>query len=245
MDKGAIISTSKNMDFPVSKKAYASKVDQSQNIQQQPTFLPVPGPQGPEGRPGQPGAIGPQGPKGDRGEPGPAGKDGRDGKDGKSYFPVYEQNAGWAIYFNKEQKQFKLGADQGEDGWVNVFVDGLGDSTNEKYLPKESVSLYNPNNKKINLKGLKLGSQLNITYSFEVVTFGPNTEIWARSLFHNSHDAVTSFVAILKYDYTYDFSITHNVFLTSEVDKIGGIIPQLRSDHTSIAKIKSIAVSVH
>lgn len=233
------------MDFPISKKAYASKVDQSQNAQQQPTFLPVPGPQGPEGKPGRQGETGPQGPKGDKGDPGIPGKDGKNGKDGKSYFPVYEQNAGWGTYFNKNQKHIRLGADKGEDGWVNVYVDALGSGTNENYLPKDSVSLYNANSKRINLKGLNLGSQLTITYNFEVTTFNPNTEIWFRSYLPNSKQAITSFVANLKYDYSYELSVSHNIFLASEVDKVGGIVPQLRSDYAAIGVMKSISVSVH
>jgi hypothetical protein len=233
------------MDFPVSKKAYASKVDQSQGIQQEPSFLPVPGPQGPEGKPGAPGKDGQRGPQGPQGDRGDKGEPGKPGKDGKSYFPVYQQNAGWAIYFDKNERQIKLGADMGEDGWVNIFVDGLGSGTNEKYLPKDSVSLYNPNTRKVNLKGLQLGSQLNLVYNFEVTTFTANTEVWARSLFSNSKESTTSFVANLKYDYTYELSVSHNVFLTSEADKIAGIVPQLRSDHTSIATLKSIAISVH
>lgn len=233
----AIIYTSKNVEFPKSNKSYGSKIQESQEQTQQ--FFAVPGPVGPQGPAGPKGEPGQKGEKGDRGERGIP------GKDGKSYFPVYKQNAGWAIYFNKDQKQIKLGADQGEDGWVDVFVDGKGENTNELYLPEESVSLYNPVTRKINTRHLKLGSQLTITYNFEITTFNANTEIWAKSLFPNSGISSTSFVANLKYDYTYDLSTTHFLTLISDSDKIGGMVPQLRSDHISTAILKSILVSIH
>lgn len=231
------------MEFPKSNKSYGSKIQESQDQVQQFFAVPGPvGPAGPQGPKGEPGKPGERGEKGDRGE---KGTPGRDGKDGKSYFPVYEQNAGWAIYFDKQHKQLKLGADQGEDGWVSFFVDCKGEDTNEKYLPAESVSLYNPVSRRINSKHLKVGSQLQITYSFEVTTFNANTEIWARSLFPNSGLSYSSFVANLKYDYVYDLSVSHNLTVTSDTDRIGGIVPQLRSDYTSTAVIKSILISVH
>jgi hypothetical protein len=232
------------VEFPKSSKSYGSKIQESQ--EQVSNFFAVPGPagpqgtQGPQGLKGDPGKPGAKGEKGDRGEKGTPGKD---GKDGKSYFPVYEQNAGWAIYFDKQQKQIKLGADQGEDGWISIYVDG--EDKNESYLPAESVALYNPVSRKINLKHLKIGSQIQITYNFELTTFAANTEVWAKSLFINSGMSYSSFVANLKYDYVYDLSATHHLTLTSETDKIGGIVPQLRSDHTSVAVIKSILISVH
>lgn len=229
------------MEFPKSNKSYGSKIQESQ--EQVSNFFAVPGPAGPQGPQGPKGEPGKPGDKGEPGERGERGIPGKDGKDGKSYFPVYEQNAGWAIYFNKESKQIKLGADQGEDGWVSVYVDGI--NKNEKYLPQDSVSLYNPVTRRINLKHLKIGSQLQITYNFELTTFTANTEIWAKSLFPNSEMAYSSFVANLKYDYVYDLSTTHHITLASEVDRAGGIVPQLRSDHTSIAVIKSILISVH
>lgn len=233
----ALIYTSKNVEFPKSNKSYGSKIQESQDQVQQ--FFAVPGPVGPQGPAGAKGEPGEKGEKGERGERGIP------GKDGKSYFPVYKQNAGWAIYFNKDQRQLKLGADQGEDGWVDVFIDGKGQNTNELYLPEESVSLYNPVTRKINTRHLKLGSQIAITYNFEITTFNANTEIWAKSLFPNSGISSTSFVANLKYDYTYDLSATHFLTLMSDTDKASGILPQLRSDHTSTAIIKSILVSIH
>ncbi len=236
----ATIYTSKNVEFPKSNKSYGSKIQESQDQTQQ--FFAVPGPVGPQGPAGAKGEPGEKGEKGERGERGIPGKD---GKDGKSYFPVYEQNAGWAIYFNSIQKPTKLGANEGQDGWVSVFVDGLGEGTNEKYLPVGSVALYNPVSRRINLKQLKLGSQISITYNFEITTFNANTEIWARSLFVNSGLSNTSFLANFKYDYTYDLSVTHSMALSSEIDKIGGIVPQLRSDHAATAIVKSILVSIH
>jgi len=231
------------VEFPKSNKSYGSKIQESQ--EQVSNFFAVPGPAGPQGPQGPKGEPGKPGDKGEPGERGERGIPGKDGKDGKSYFPVYEQNAGWAIYFDGQQRQIKLGADQGEDGWVNIFVDGLGQGTNEKYLPQDSVSLYNPVTRKINLRHLKIGSQIQVTYNFEITTFTANTEIWAKSVFSNSGLSYTSFVANLKYDYVYDLSTTHNLTLASDGDRGSGLIPQLRSDYAAMAVIKSILISVH
>ena len=96
---------------------------------------------GPKGQKGDEGPQGIPGPKGDRGEPGKDGKHGIDGKDGKNILSPSEQNIGWALYDNLNRKSFKLGADQGNDGWISFFVDGEGERTNELFLPKESVGL--------------------------------------------------------------------------------------------------------
>lgn len=235
---------SKNMDFPVSKKtAYAAQVQQSQI--QEPgvaSYIPVPGPQGERGPAGP---VGPSGQKGDKGDPGEPGKPGKPGKDGKSGIPVHGQQSGWAIYQNSDSKRSQLGATKGVDGWVDLYVNGKGDGTNEKYLPEGSASLYNTNSRRINLKSLKLGSQVDITYNIEIETFSPNTEVWVRSFFPDTEDEYTSLVGNLKYQYLYEFSVSHNLVVAKEVNKVSGIIPQIRTDMDAIARIKSIVISVH
>mgnify|MGYP000108690957 CR=1 FL=1 len=239
---------SKSVDFPYpnNKKKYSARVEaeSSATSTDNLTYLPVPGPQGLPGSPGkngQRGEKGDVGPKGDKGEKGDAGKP---GKDGKSYFPVYQQNAGWAVYENLSDKSFKLGATQGEDGWVKLSVDADGKRTNEKFLPEGAVSLYNKNTKKLNLKGLKIGSQVQVVYNLEMTTFSSNTEIWSRSLMSSEESSIVSFEGTLKYQYDYDLAITHNFFIDNDSDRSFGVVPQFRTDLDAIARLKSIYISV-
>lgn len=233
---------SKHMDFPNNKKGYASQVEQ-QLIQSNDNFMgymPVagpPGPKGDRGPKGDPGERGERGEKGDRGEQGPR------GLDGDSYLPVYGQKIGWARYYNVDQKEIPLDAKRGDDGWVTFTIDAK--QKIESFLPTAtSSSLYNNSTKRINFKNLKVGTQVVITYDFEVSTLNPNTEIWIRSLFQGSGDSATSFVALLKYQYDYEFSVTQHVYVDTELNKSSGITPQIRADMPSIARIKSITVSV-
>lgn len=229
------MSISKSVDFQGNKKqSYAAQVEQSSS---QPSdssglFVPVPGVQGPPGVPGIQGLQGPAGPKGEPGEPGKPGKDGK-----LLYAP------GWGNYSNKNTINFQLGANKGDDGWVDFFVDGSGKDTNELYLPNK-ISLYNPETRRINFKHLDLGSQVRVTYNFTLETYGNNTEIWARSFFPDSQKEITSFVANLKYQYTYELTTTHMFYIDSEIDRSSGVVPQLRSDLDAMAQINSIYISV-
>ena len=226
---------SRSTDFPGSRKTnYADQVQQSQEVGSidSSLYIPVQGPQGPAGPRGLDGQTGPQGPAGPQGERGPA------GKDGKSLFAD-----GWANYDNRNLINFSLGATRGDDGWVDVYVDALGRRTNEKYLPKDGISLYNPETRRVNLKHLEIGSQLRITYNFDLSTYGNNTEVWARSYFPDTGKSITSFVANLKYQYDYELSTTHLLYLDDTVDKSSGIVPQLRADLDSMAVLKSIYIS--
>jgi hypothetical protein len=235
------------MDFPVNKKTgYAAQVQQAQMQPATPgvAYMPVPGPQGPQGPKGQEGPPGKDGEPGKPGKNGEKGPQGLPGKDGKSYLPKYEQAAGWALYESEEEKFFKLGVSRGVDGWVDVYLDPKNLKITEKYLPEGEISLYNPNSRKINLRHLNLGSQIQVSYTFELTTFNNNTEIWFRSIFPNSETSVTSFVANLKYQYTYELSATHNLVIKTEQDRVSGIIPQIRSDLDAVAKLKNIYISV-
>lgn len=230
------------MDFP--KSAYASKVRESKNSEE-PTFFAVPGAQGPEG---------PRGPKGEKGNPGesivgppgPRGNPGRDGKngaDGKSYFPSYGQHTGWAKYINSQKNTVPTGATRGDDGWVSLYI-SVGEAL-EEFLPEDAVSLYSQELRKINTRTLKIGSQISITYNLEIITFSSNTEVWTRSIFHKTENADTTFSAILKYQHTYDLSVTHNLFIDSKIEKEAGIIPQIRTDLDAAVRLKSINISVY
>lgn len=239
---------SKNMDFPVSKKTnYAAKVQESQSPIPEMSnlvYMPVPGPEGPKGPKGEVGPAGPQGPKGEKGDPGKDGKDGKHGKDGVSFISTSGQEVGWAEYKNKSEDVVRLGADKGEDGWVSLYIDSESAKSNEKYLPKGVNGLYNPTSRRINLKPLQLGTKVDIIYSFEITTFGNNTEISLRSYFPNSKSEIISYIGNLKYQYTYEMSISQTIFLSNEQDKISGFVPQLRSDLDCIAKLKSMQIYV-
>jgi hypothetical protein len=237
------MSVSKNMDFPSSKKSsYSQLTQQAQPVENSISYIPVPGPQGPKGDPGSAGVRGERGEKGDAGPKGDPGKNGKDGKDGKTYMPVYEQDSGWAKYENSSTEQTRLGATRGQDGWVSFVIDK--GSVIEKYLPRDSVSLYGVDYKRINFKGLKAGSRVKITYNFEVETFSSNTELWCRTLLPGTERDVTSLVGVLKYQYTYEMSITHSVFIENDSDRNSGAVPQLRTDLDALARLKSIHISV-
>jgi hypothetical protein len=236
----------KSMDSPFSNKnTYAKQVEESQTPAL--GFLPVPGPQGPQGPKGEKGPAGndgipgPQGPKGD---PGKDGKNGKNGLDGKSILSPSEQNIGWAFYENSKEKTFELGANKGEDGWVNVFVDGLGKNTTEEYLPKQSVSLWNVEAKRINLRTLNVGASITIRYNIEVEPLSNGVEVWMRTLLLDESYTPTKYVGILKYQYPYVFSVEQSFsVLSKDVQNFGGI-PQIRTDGSSLARLKSIYISV-
>lgn len=233
---------SQNMDFP--KSSYASKVQVSK-VEDSPTFFAVPGPQGPQGLPGPKGERGPAGQSGEsiKGDKGDRGNPGKDGKDGKSYFPKYEQNSGWALYSNNDLRSTPTGATRGDDGWVTLYVTSI-DSL-EDFLPDGSVSLYSQDIKKINTRGLKVGAQVGITYTLEITTLNSNTEVWLRSQFINMEDSVTTLSANLKYQHTYEISVTHNTAIFTENHRVAGIAPQIRTDLNAEARLKSVYISVY
>lgn len=238
------MAVSKSMDFP--KSSYAAQVAQSQNSPSTNdiNYIPVPGPQGP---------VGPQGPKGDKGDvgaQGPTGQDGKKGergtpgKDGLSSLSSSGQQAGWAFYAANKLRTIKLGALQGNDGWVDARIDGNGLATNEKFLPQGTASIWNPNSYTFNFKGLNEGCNLFITYNFEITTLQNNTEIWIRTLFSEGSQAIESFVGSLKYQNVYDLYFTQNIPIMNKSMINASPIPQLRTDYDSLAVMKSISVSV-
>lgn len=237
------MSISKNMDSPFSNKNnYAKNV---QSFESNPlSFLPVPGPQGergPKGDPGTPGmdgSPGPAGPKGDKGEKG------KDGKDGRDILSPSGQNIGWAFYDSLKEKYFQLGADQGEDGWVNVFIDGIGKNTIEEYIPKGSISLWSQEAKRINFKTLNVGSIISVRYDIEIETFSNGVEVWMRTLLSDSIHTPTTYVGMLKYQYVYDLSIEQNFAVSDRQSQIFGGIPQIRTDSPSSVRLKALHISV-
>jgi len=237
---------SKSMDSPIRKSNYASKVEESQDTSNTFNFLPVPGPvgpQGPKGDTGQQGPQGIQGPKGDTGLPGKDGKNGKNGVDGKSILSPSEQMIGWGYYQGKTINKEKTGIDQSDDGWVNLVMGNIIKST-EEFLPKGNVSLWNETTKRLNFRTLNIGSIITIRYNIELTTHINNTEVWVKTLLENDEYSMTSFVGSLKYQYDYDFSVEHTVFLhDSKMQSFGGI-PQIRTDNPCTARLNSIYISV-
>ncbi len=238
---------SKSMDFPGAKKStYADQVAQTQTVNTDvlTNYIPVPGPQGPAGPAGP---VGPQGPAGKDGVQGPKGEKGatgKDGKDGKSSLSSSGQQAGWAGYFNLNKKPVNLGVSYGDEGWVSLWVDSKGKDTNEKYLPEECTSLWNAEQRMLNFHGLKIGSQVFVTYNFELTTQYNNTEVWIRTFFPKSTTEISQFVASLKYQYVYNMYVTQHFFIENEEMWNSGAIPQIRTDYDSSVILNSIYISV-
>ena len=208
------------------------------------------GSQGPQGIAGRQGEIGP---KGDKGDPGPQGTKGERGQKGEpgtssvisSSGVVSEiRKSGWAYYENLDQSQIRLGLSSGDDGWVNILNDAKSEETNEEYLPKGNVSLWSATSQQLNFRGLDLGSRVEITYSFELETYGNNTEIWIRAFSEKASLNSAQFIANLKYKYVYDFSVTQTLYIINDRIKKYGVNPQIRADFDGDVKIKSILVHI-
>jgi len=213
------MSISKSMNFPSGKKSsYAAQVVETQttNTDVLINYVPVPGPMGPQGPQGLPG---PQGPAGKDGIQGPKGERGLPGKDGES-------------------------VNYGDDGWVKVWVDSKGSNTNEKYLPQGCTSLWNAEQRMLNFHGLKIGSQVFVTYNFELTTNSNNTEVWMRTFFPKSSTEISQFVASLKYQYVYNMYVTQHFFIEDQTMWNSGAVPQIRTDYDSSVIMNSIYVSV-
>jgi hypothetical protein len=242
------MATSKSMEFPNAKKSsYAAQVEQSQATgitENTLSFLPVPGPVGPQGPAGRDGKDGKEGPEGPEGKPGPRGAQGPAGKDGVSSLSSSGQQSGWASYTNALDKQIKLGISQGDDGWVTLILDTKDKLQNEEYLPKGCTSLWNSHQRALNFHGIKEGSQIFITYNFELTTYTPNTEVWLRTYFARKDQEFVQFVGSLKYQNTYNLSVTQNIFIEDKTMWTSGAVPQIRTDFDSTVFFNSVYVSV-
>ena len=236
------MTVSKSMDFPGAKKSsYAAQVEQSQTSPYQDnslSFVPVPGPEGPPGPAGKNGAQGPEGKMGPQGPAGPT------GKDGKSSISASGQQPGWASYTNTINKPTKLGISEGDDGWVTLILDTKDKTQNETYLPKGCTSLWNSHQRALNFHGIKEGSQVSVTYNFELTTYTSNTEIWLRTYFASNDQEFVQFVGSLKYQNTYSLSVTQNIFIEDQAMWGNGAVPQIRTDFDSSVIFNSVYVSV-
>jgi hypothetical protein len=234
----------KSMDFPGKPKKYSDNVKPTYQLEQQINYVAVPGPQGergPQGDTGPQGKEGIQGPKGDTGKPG---KDGKDGKPGESVLSPSKQTIGWAVYDNLNKKSIRLGATKGNDGWVKFSSDGKGKNTNEQFLPEKGVALYNPETQHINLKGINVGSIITIRYDIILTTFSNNTEVWLRTTVPDFDQGPTTFAGNLKYQFDYEISIEHTLFLEDPKMKNAGAYPEILTDNDASMVVKAIYVSV-
>jgi hypothetical protein len=242
------MAVSKSMDFPGAKKSsYAAQVEQSQaspGSDNTLSFLPVPGPVGPQGPAGRDGKDGKEGSQGPEGKPGPKGDRGPSGKDGLSSLSSSGQQAGWASYTNTIDKPIKLGISQGDDGWVTLVLDTKDKNQNETYLPAGCTSLWNSHQRALNFHGIKEGSQIFVTYNFELTTYTPNTEVWLRTYFASNDQEFVQFVGSLKYQNTYSLSVTQNIFIENHAMWGNGAVPQIRTDFDAFVTLNSIYVSV-
>jgi hypothetical protein len=232
------------MDFPGRPKKYAETVNQEYKLDQPLSYIAVPGPQGERGLKGDTGPIGPEGKQGPKGDPGNPGKNGNDGKPGESSLSPSGQRTGWALYDNLYKKQIILGATKGNDGWVRIGLDGKGPRTNEIYLPENGVSLYNPTTQKINLRGLKIGSVITVCYDVTLTTFSNNTELWFRSVVPESGIGPTTFGAHLKYQFEYDLSLEHTIFVENEKMSNSGVFSEILTDNDASIIVKSMHILV-
>lgn len=242
------MAVSKSMDFPGAKKSsYAAQVEQSQSTglpDNTLSFLPVPGPVGPQGPAGRDGKDGKEGPEGPEGKQGPKGIQGPAGKDGLSSLSSSGQQSGWASYTNTIAKPIKLGISQGDDGWVTLLLDTKDKYQNETYIPKGCTSLWNSHQRALNFHGIKEGSQIFVTYNFELTTYTANTEVWLRTYFASKDQEFVQFVGSLKYQNTYNLSVTQNVFIEDQAMWGNGAVPQIRTDFDAAVILNSVYVSV-
>lgn len=242
------MAVSKSMDFPGAKKSsYAAQVEQSQATglpDNTLLFLPVPGPVGPQGPAGRDGKDGKEGPQGPEGKTGPKGLQGPAGRDGLSSLSSSGQQAGWASYTNVLDKPTKLGISQGDDGWVTLILDTKDKKQNETYLPKGCTSLWNSHQRALNFHGIKEGSQIFVTYNFQLTTYTPNTEVWLRTYFANKGKEFVKLIGSFKYQGTYVFSATQQIFIEDTSMWGNGAVPQIRTDFDSSVIFNSVHVSV-
>jgi hypothetical protein len=242
------MAVSKSMDFPGAKKSsYAAQVEQSQaspTVDNALSFLPVPGPVGPQGPAGRDGRNGEQGLQGPQGEPGPKGDRGPAGVNGKSSLSSSGQQAGWASYTNTIDKPTKLGISQGDDGWVTLLLDTKDKSQNEKYLPEGCTSLWNSHQRALNFHGIKEGSQVLVTYNFEITTYTPNTEVWLRTYFASKDKEFVELIGSFKYQNVYNLSATQQIFIEDSAMWGNGAVPQIRTDFDASVILNSVYVSV-
>ena len=237
---------------PLKRKGYSQAIQESELQQPQDLreYIPVPGltgergERGLKGDPGEKGETGPQGPKGDTGKAGPQGLRGEPGKGAEGYDSASGQYPGWAYYKNNSDRPTSLGPERGDDGWVSInFNPNLALSVQD-YIPKGLTSLWLSDIGIFNFKGLKLGAKVDIRYDFTITTNSNYTDLWFRTFNEKYDNPPTSYVANLKYQYSYDISVLQTVYIDSHRIKSYGLKPQARTDLESSILLKGIYLSI-
>jgi hypothetical protein len=95
-----------------------------------------------------------------------------------------------------------------------------------------------------NFKSLKLGAKVDIRYDFTITTESNYTELWFRTFNEKYSNSPTSYVANLKYQYSYDMSFFQTVYIDDQRIKGYGARPQARTDSESSLWLKGIYISV-
>jgi hypothetical protein len=243
------MATSMDPPQPLKKKNYLDAV-KSSDPQEIKEYLAVPGIQGERGEPGPKGDkgdrgdLGPQGPKGDTGKTGPQGERGEPGKGAEGYDSVSGQYPGWAYYKNKSNRSTQLGPQRGDDGWVSINFNPEYEKSSNIYMPKGSNELWQTDMNMFNFKSLKLGAKVDIRYDFTISTESNYTELWFRTFNEKYENSPTSYVANLKYQYSYDMSIFQTLYIDSQRIKGYGARPQARTDMESQIVLNGIYISV-
>lgn len=237
---------------PLKRKGYSQAIQESA-FQQPPDlkeYIPVPGLTGVQGEkglkgdPGEKGDTGPQGPKGDTGKTGPQGLRGEPGRGGEGYDSPSGQYPGWAYYKNNLNIVTNLGPERGDDGWVSIDFKTNPSLCIEEYIPKGLTSLWLSDGNMFNFKGLKLGAKVDIRYDLTVATNSNYTDLWFRTFNEKYENSPTSYVANLKYQYSYDISVLQTIYIDSQRVKSYGLKPQARTDLESSILLKGIYLSI-
>jgi hypothetical protein len=243
------MATSMDPPQPLKKKNYLDAV-KSSSPQEIKEYLAVPGIQGERGEPGPKGDkgdrgdTGPQGQKGDPGKPGPQGERGEPGKGAEGYDSVSGQYPGWAYYENGSDRLTQLGPQRGDDGWVSIIFNPKEDTSSKIYMPKGSNELWQADMNMFNFKSLKLGAKVDIRYDFTISTESNYTELWFRTFNEKYKNSPTSYVANLKYQYSYDMSVYQTLYIDDQRIKGYGARPQARTDMESTIVLNGIYISV-
>ena len=243
------MATSMDPPQPIKKKNYLDAV-KSSSPQETKEYIAVPGIQGergdpgPKGDKGDRGDTGPHGPKGDTGKTGPQGERGEPGKGAEGYDSVSGQYPGWAYYKNKSNRPTQLGPQRGDDGWVSINFNTNMELSKETYIPKGSSSLWLPDIGTFNFKSLKIGAKVDIRYDFTILTESNYTELWIRTFNEKYENSPTSYVANLKYQYSYDMSFYQTLYIDEQRIKGYGAKPQARTDMESQIVLNGIYISV-
>ena len=237
---------------PLKRKGYTQAIQEAELQQPQDLreYIPVPGltgvqgERGLRGETGEKGDTGPAGPKGDTGQAGPQGVRGEPGKGAEGYDSVSGQYPGWVYYKNLSNRSVNLGADRGDDGWVILDFVPDKEKSNKTYMPIGSEDLWLPEQNLFNFKSLKIGARVDIRYDFSITTESMNTELWIRTFNEKYLKSPISYVANLKYQYSYDMSFSQTLYIDDSKINRHGARPQARTDTEASLFLDGFYISV-